>query len=293
MEPDMTPPPNPKGCLFIVATPIGNLSDITQRAIDTLASVDLIAAEDTRHTKKLMAHLNLSTPLVAYHEHNDRDAMPELIRQLEAGKRIALVSDAGTPLISDPGYPLVATAHRKGIRVSPIPGPCAVIAAASASGLPTNDLRFVGFLPPKGKKREIAIESLAKEPSCSVIYESVHRIESLIRGLEKSLEPNRHIAIARELTKQYESIYTGCIADIAQDFDDKKVPIKGEFVVIVAPFESEQDIDTLTLPKEELLKKLLNTLPLREAVSLYCDISGDKRKAIYTRALELTKRDQK
>ena len=289
----MTPPPIPKGCLFIVATPIGNLSDITQRAIDTLASVDLIAAEDTRHTKKLMAHLNLNTPLVAYHEHNDRDAMPELIRQLEAGKRIALVSDAGTPLISDPGYPLVSTAHRKGIRVSPIPGPCAAITAASASGLPTNDLHFMGFLAPKGKKREIAIEALAKETHSSVIYESVHRIESLIKGLAEVLEPNRHITIARELTKQYESIYTGCIADIAQDFENKKVPIKGEFVVIVAPFESKQNVDTLTLPKEELLQKLLSTLPLREAVSLYCDISGDKRNAIYARALELTKRDQK
>lgn len=289
----MTPSSVHNGCLFIVATPIGNLSDITQRALDTLASVDLIAAEDTRHTKKLMTHYNLSTPLVAYHEHNDRQAMPELIRQLEAGKTIALVSDAGTPLISDPGYPLVAQAHAKGIRVSPIPGPCAAIAAASASGLPTHDLHFLGFLPPKGNKRDILVNHLANSKQSSVLYESVHRIGSLIKSLATALEPTRPISISRELTKQYESIYTGSIETIAHDFEANKIPLKGEFVVIIAPHNRHETNDAVTLSKEELLIKLLNKLPLKEAVSLYCGISGDKRNAAYARALKLTQEDQK
>jgi len=217
------------GTLFIVATPIGNLQDITLRAIEVLRKVDLIACEDTRHTRKLLTHYGISNRLVSYHEHNERERTPELIAKLESGLNIALVSDAGTPLVSDPGYRLVQEVTARSIRVTPVPGPSAVIAALSASGLPSDTFTFIGFLPPTRKARRDRLVQLSKLSSTLIFYEAPHRLRPMLADTAEILG-DRECVIARELTKLHEEFIRGKLSEIALSS-----PVRGEIVLMVAP----------------------------------------------------------
>ena len=219
-----------QGTLYLIATPIGNLEDITLRALRTLGEVDWIACEDTRHTRKLMAHYNLAKPLVSYHAHNERERAAELVAWLEAGATVALVSDAGTPLVSDPGYSLVRDCIARNIPVVPIPGPSALVAALVASGLPANEFTFVGFLPAKHAARVARLKSLASLASTLIFYEAPHRIRETIADARATLG-NRACVIARELTKLHESFIRGSLAEI----EIPESAARGEMVLLVGP----------------------------------------------------------
>src|SRR5690554_8232407 len=195
--------------LYIVATPIGNLEDLSPRAVKVLSSVAVIAAEDTRHSGRLLEHLGISKPMIAFHDHNERDRVQNILGQLLDGADVALISDAGTPLISDPGYVLVREARAAGVQVSPIPGPCALIAGLSAAGLPTDRFLFAGFLPAKRSGRQAALEQLRKEPATLVFYESPHRIIDFMKDMVEVLGPDRECVLGRELTKTFETFYSG------------------------------------------------------------------------------------
>jgi 16S rRNA (cytidine1402-2'-O)-methyltransferase len=223
------------GTLYIVATPIGNLEDITLRALRVLKEVDLIACEDTRHTRKLLAHYQISKPAISYHEHNERQRAAELVRKLEAGKNIALVSDAGTPLISDPGFRIVRGAIERGIRVVPIPGPAALIAALSASGLPASEFTFAGFLPPKRTARKARLRELASIESTLVFYEAPHRIRETVRDLRDVLG-DRRCVVARELTKLHEEFIRGRLSEVESEAER----MRGEIVLMIGRRESEE-----------------------------------------------------
>lgn len=223
------------GTLYLVATPIGNLEDITYRALRVLREVSAIAAEDTRHTGKLLAHFQITTPQLSYHEHNQHKRIPEIVERLHQGQSIALVSDAGTPAISDPGVPLVAACGAAGLPVVPVPGCCAAIAGLIGSGLPSDRFCFEGFLPAKGKERRDRLTALAQEPRTAMLYEAPHRLRETLQDLAQQCGTNRPIAIARELTKRYEQFWRGTLAEaIAAWTDDNPAcPIKGEFVLIL------------------------------------------------------------
>jgi 16S rRNA (cytidine1402-2'-O)-methyltransferase len=218
------------GVLYLVATPIGNLEDITLRALSTLKQVDIIACEDTRHTRKLLAHYQISKPLISFHEHNEQQRTRELIKKLEAGANIALVSDAGTPLVSDPGYRLVREASERAIRVVPIPGPSALIAALSASGLPTDQFTFAGFLPSRSAARRARLAELAPLRSTLVFYEAPHRIKESLEDA-RSVLGERACAIARELTKVHEEFVRGSLSEVIK----KITAARGEFVLVIGP----------------------------------------------------------
>ena len=275
-----------RGCLYITATPIGNRKDITLRAIETLRSVDLIAAEDTRHSQKLLRYYGIKTPLLSFHEYNEAVRTILLCEKLKQGLNIALISDAGTPLISDPGYQLVNSVREAGIKVIPLSGACAAVAALVASGLPTDHFVFEGFIPSKGQIRRKKLENLKNQSRTIIFYESVYRIVDLIYLLNEVFERDRRATIARELTKKFETIYTATLADIKEWITQKSVRQKGEFVVIVAGHVEEK----LTEIKEEhhrLLTVLISELPLKQAVSLATKISGLSRKRLYTLALAI------
>ncbi|HHV61297.1 MAG TPA: 16S rRNA (cytidine(1402)-2'-O)-methyltransferase [Firmicutes bacterium] len=224
------------GTLYICGTPIGNLEDITLRALATLKEVDFIAAEDTRQTRKLLARYDINTPLVSYHEHNMKEKGPEIVDELRSGKKVALVSDAGMPGISDPGFDLVRRAIEAGIRVVPVPGPTAFVAALVASGLPTDTFVFLGFLPRKGKDRKALLDCLAVERRTSIVYEAPHRIRRTLQELRDRLGPGRGIAVARELTKVHEEILRGTLGDLdsLMEMPGLANP-RGEFVIIIGP----------------------------------------------------------
>ena len=217
--------------LYLVATPIGNLEDITQRAARVLAEVDVIACEDTRQTRKLLDHLGIRKPLVSYHEHNERARAAELAGRLREGANVALVSDAGTPLISDPGYRLVRRAIEEGIAVVPVPGPCAVVAALAASGLPTDQFHFCGYLPPKQGRRRRLLESLRHEQATLILYETPHRILAALEDIEAVLGP-RDVVVAREITKVHEEFLRGTAAELRRILAGR-VAIKGEITLLV------------------------------------------------------------
>jgi 16S rRNA (cytidine1402-2'-O)-methyltransferase len=223
------------GVLYIVATPIGNLEDITLRALRVLRESDLIACEDTRQTRKLLDHAGISKPTVSYHEHNEAERAAELIAKLEAGAKIALVSDAGTPLISDPGYRLVAAAIEAGISVVPIPGACAAIAALSASGMPTDSFRFCGFLPPRSSPRRRFLEELADETCTLIFYEAPHRVLDALDDIEASMGPRR-VVVAREITKIHEEFLRGTAAEVRAQLANRSV-IRGEITILVGKSE--------------------------------------------------------
>jgi 16S rRNA (cytidine1402-2'-O)-methyltransferase len=275
------------GTLFVVATPIGNLDDLTPRARQTLAAVDLIAAEDTRHTRRLLSHFGLKTPLIAVHEHNESEVADRLAAELQAGKSVALVSDAGTPLVSDPGYRLVDAAHKAGIRVSPIPGASAVTAALSAAGLPTNRFCFEGFLPARPGARREALAQLADETRTLVFYESVHRIAECLDDMVDVFGAARAAFLGRELTKLHEQTTRLSLGELRAQLEHGDIPRKGEFVLVVAgasePARTSIDVD-------RLLVELADKLPGKEVAKILSRATDEKRNVLYARLLELKKR---
>ena len=274
------------GTLFVVATPIGNLEDLSPRARQTLAIVDLIAAEDTRHTGRLLSHFGIKTRLLALHDHNEGELAQRLVDDLIAGKDIALVSDAGTPLVSDPGYRLVTAAHCAGIVVSPIPGPSAVTAALSVAGLPTDRFCFEGFLPSKTKARGDVLASLANETRTMIFYVSVHRIAATLGGLVDAFGGDRPAFLGRELTKLHEQSVHATLGELLDQTADGTITGKGEFVIIVGgspePLTSSLDID-------RLLVELSVVLPGKDVAKIIARATGEKRNSLYERLLELNK----
>lgn len=272
------------GTLYLVATPIGNLSDITQRAIEVLSGVDLIAAEDTRHSQRLLAHLGIKTRLQACHEHNEEQMTPRLLDELAAGRSIALVSDAGTPLISDPGYRLVSQAHERKIPVVPVAGVCAAIAALSAAGLATDRFSFEGFPPAKQGARLRFFEALAGEQRTMIFYVSCHRIVETLKDMQSTFGDNRRLSFARELTKTFETIKRATLAELIPWVEADENQRRGEIVLVVegAPEEKADSSET-----DRLLSILLEDLPVKQAVKLVVKITGEHKNEIYKRALEL------
>jgi len=273
------------GVLYIVATPIGNLDDISLRAIATLREVALIAAEDTRHSGQLLRHLGIDRPLISCHEHNEQKRSEELVARLEAGDDVALISDAGTPLISDPGFRLVEAARARGIRVSPIPGANSAIAALSAAGLPTDSFHFCGFLPSRGAEREIRLRQWAALPTTLVLFESSHRIERLLGEIEAVFAARRCI-VAKELTKLHERFLAGSAAELRRQFAADRQLVKGEFVVLIdnGALPPERDLQGEDI---ELLSVLLDELNLSTAVRIAMRLTGKKKNEIYQQALNL------
>ena len=276
------------GTLYIVATPIGNLDDLTPRARQILADVDLIAAEDTRHTGRLLFSIGVKTPQKALHDHNESRVVPSLIRALSAGKSVALVCDAGTPLVSDPGYRLVAAAHENGITVSPVPGASAVTAALSSAGLPTNRFCFEGFLPSKRPARKEWLRSISRETRTLVFFESVHRIQTSLDDMAAILGDDRRAFIGRELTKLHEQCVQGTLATLRNAIESDKIPAKGEYVVVI--HGAEQSADS-SIDADLLLTELAAVLPGKQAAAITANVTGEKKNAMYKRMLELTKLD--
>ncbi len=273
--------------LHVVATPIGNLGDISLRALETLAAADLIACEDTRVTAVLLRHYGIVTPLIAYHDHNAAQQRPRLLAALAEGKAVALVSDAGTPLISDPGYKLVNEARSAGHAVVPVPGASAVLAGLVAAGLPTDAFLFAGFLPPKSAARTKRLGELKTVPATLVFYETGPRLAAALADMAAVLSGERPAAVARELTKAFETVVSGTLASLAEAYAGKDPP-KGEIVVLVGPPMAEapsvEDAD-------RLLAELLKDRPLSEAVAQAADLTGLKRRDLYQRALALKEGD--
>lgn len=272
--------------LFIVATPIGNLGDISQRALEVLGSVDIIAAEDTRHSGKLLQHYHISTPLIAYHDHGDENQTRRIMEKLRAGKAVALISDAGTPLISDPGFKLVREARAEGVQVIPIPGACALITALCAAGLPTDKFSFEGFPPAKQSARLSTFEKVAKATRTLVFYESTHRIEESLRDMCTVFGEQREAVIARELSKNFETFLSGDLAGLRRKLAEDSNQTKGELVVLVHGADEKPDEEVLDPQVEHTMKVLLEELPLKQAAALAAKICGEKKNKLYQWALE-------
>jgi 16S rRNA (cytidine1402-2'-O)-methyltransferase len=270
--------------LYLVATPIGNLADITQRAISVLDQVDVIAAEDTRHSQRLLSYLNIKTRLLAYHEHNEEQVTPKLLDELESGKAIALISDAGTPLISDPGYRLVTQAHDREVKIVPIPGVCAAIAALSAAGLATDSFAFEGFPPAKQGARLQFFEPFAKQKRSLIFYVSCHRIIDTLKDMQTVFGETRRVTFARELTKTFETIKRMTLAELIPWVEADPNQRKGEIVVIVeGAAEEKPDITQV----DHYLSILLAELPVKQSVALVVKMTGENKNDIYKRALAL------
>lgn len=278
-----------RGTLYIVATPIGNLGDMTPRAIRVLMAVDVIAAEDTRHSAPLLQHFGIQTPLLAYHDHNERQVRDALLARLDKGESIALISDAGTPLISDPGYHLVRGARHAGIPVVAVPGTCAFVAALSVAGLPTDRFVFEGFLAAKSAARRARLQTLAADSRTLVFYESTHRILDTLRDMAAVFGDARHAVLCRELTKRFETVLDDTLAGLVRRLGEDENQQRGEFVVLVqgaeAAHEGELAPDTL-----RTLAILLRELPLKQAVALTAEISGERRNRLYDVAMQLQTR---
>lgn len=273
------PTPVVPGTLFVVATPIGNLGDLSPRAVETLRVVAAICAEDTRHTRHLLQHAGIDRPLLALHEHNEDAVAASLVARMQAGESLALVSDAGTPLVSDPGFRLVAAARAAGIRVSPVPGACAAIAALSVAGLASDRFCFEGFLPPKPAARRARIAELAGESRTLMLYESAHRIEEALADLVSVLGPTRRAVLARELTKRFETVLDGDLhslqAALAADPDQRR----GEFVLILAG--AVDDAEARLAAGRRLYARLVTELPPSRAARLAAELSGAPRQSLY------------
>jgi 16S rRNA (cytidine1402-2'-O)-methyltransferase len=274
------------GTLYVVATPIGNLGDITLRALETLKTIDAIAAEDTRHTSGLLSHFGISKKLIAVHEHNEHQSAEKLLVQLTAGENIALVTDAGTPGISDPGAVVVDLVRKAGVRVVPIPGASAVIAALSASGIVQNGFLFHGFLPASGAARRKALEILKTQAVTLVFYEAPHRIIESIVDMANVLGAERRITIARELTKTFETIYSCNLGEVKAWLEADANQQRGEFVLLVAA-AAVKDAEEIPEETVRILKLLLAELPLKQAVKLATEITNEKKNVLYEFALTL------
>lgn len=275
-----------KGTLYVVATPIGNLDDLSPRAAKVLAGVALIAAEDTRHTSRLLRHLGLDRPMLSLHEHNEERRVDQLGARLDAGDDVALVSDAGTPLICDPGFVLVRALRERGARIVPIPGPCALVAGLSAAGLPTDRFLFVGFLPSRSGPRCARLEELGERDETLVFYESPHRIRDTLADIAASFF-DRRVVLARELTKTFETFLDGSASGLLARMDDDPDQARGEFVVMVAgapPRENESSaVDGLAL-----LGALLDEgVGVKQAAGVATKLLGGRKKSWYAQALSL------
>jgi len=274
----MTTPSVP-ATLHVVATPIGNRADLSPRAIDTLRAVSAICAEDTRHTRQLLAQFGIDKPLVALHEHNEEAMAERLVARLLSGESLALVSDAGTPLVSDPGYRLVRAAREAGIRVSPVPGPCAFVAAMSVAGLPSDRFVFEGFLPAKAGARRERLRALASEPRTLAFYESAHRIDEALADMATAFGGERRAVLARELTKLFETVLDDTLAGLVERVGSDANQRKGEFVVLV--HGAGDDADARIAEGRRLYAKLGEHLPPSTAAKLAAELSGAPRKALY------------
>ncbi len=275
---------NADGTLFVVSTPIGNLEDISLRAIDVLKRVDHIAAEDTRHSRRLLQHHGIHTPMLALHEHNERQALAGILAMLTEGRSVALISDAGTPLISDPGFPLVRACREQGIAVSPVPGPSALIAALSVSGLPVDAFYFHGFLPRTSGARKTRLAALKPAGITQVFFESSHRILYALQDMQEVLGSEREVCVARELTKQYEEVLQGKLGEVLATVAGDPRHQRGEFVIVVAP-ASTATTEVLTPEAQRILGLLLEELPVKQAAALTAKITGEKKNRLYQFAL--------
>lgn len=267
------------GTLYVVATPIGNLADLTPRARDVLGAVDAICAEDTRHTRQLLSAFGMDRPLVALHEHNEDEMAGRLVARLRAGESLALVSDAGTPLVSDPGYRLVREVRAAGFTVSPIPGACAAIAALSVAGIPSDRFCFEGFLPAKASGRRERLAALARETRTLVFYESSHRIEESLGDFVAVFGAAREATLARELTKLFETVLGDTLGSLLERVRTDDNQRKGEFVLVVRG--CEDDADAALIEGQRLYAKLVEYLKPSQAAKLAADLSGAPRKALY------------
>jgi 16S rRNA (cytidine1402-2'-O)-methyltransferase len=275
----------PTATLYIVATPIGNVTDITLRALHLLAIADVVACEDTRKTGALLGRFGLSRPMVAAHQHNEREVAEKLIARLLAGERVALVSDAGTPGVSDPGARIVDAVRAAGLRVLPLPGASAAVTALSASGLVNDQFYFVGFLPAKAKQRESALASLATVPATLVFYEAPHRIVESVEALATAFAPTRQIVFARELTKLFEEVHRCALGDAVAWIKADANRERGEFVVLVEG--ASVATDAADAEAERILQILLGECSVKQAASLAAQITGRKKNALYERALQI------
>ncbi|WP_147653477.1 16S rRNA (cytidine(1402)-2'-O)-methyltransferase [Vulcaniibacterium gelatinicum] len=271
--------PGTPGTLYVVATPIGNLGDLSPRALDTLRGVDAVCAEDTRHTRQLLAHFGLERPLLALHEHNEAALAEQIVARLRAGESLALVSDAGTPLVSDPGFRLVRAARAAGVRVSPVPGPCAFVAALSVAGLPSDRFVFEGFLPAKPRARRERLAQLAHEPRTLLFYESAHRIEDTLADMAAAFGQARPAVLARELTKLFETVLDGPLQALLDRVRADPDQRRGEFVLLVQG--AEETAEAKVAEGRRLYAKLCEHLPPSTAARLAAELSGAPRKALY------------
>jgi 16S rRNA (cytidine1402-2'-O)-methyltransferase len=274
------------GTLFIVATPIGNLDDITFRAFEVLKSVDFVLAEDTRHSKKLLSHLDISKPIRAFHEHNEREKTKAIISEIYSGKSIALISDAGTPLISDPGYFLVAQAKKEGLKVVPIPGPTALITALSASGLASDSFTFLGFLPSKQTARVKLLIGLAGRTETIIFYESPKRVLATLTDMQTIFGDSREVCLAKELTKAFETIHTGSIPNLIEYLTIDQNHQKGEFVILISA-TNKIDLAEAEIQLDSLLPILCAEMGTSKAAKIAAKITGIDKKKCYKRAMDL------
>lgn len=277
------------GTLFVVATPIGNLDDISARALKILADVALIAAEDTRHSIRLLQHFGINTPLAACHEHNERDEGSRFLTRLLAGDDVALISDAGTPLISDPGYHLVRQARAAGIKVVPVPGACALIAALSAAGLPSDRFIFEGFLPAKAVGRQARLSLLKEEPRTLIFYEAPHRILECLQDMETIFGGDRPAVLGRELTKTFETLKGLPLAQLREFVENDSNQQRGECVVLVAGWTAPEDEQAVSAEVLRILELLLAEMPLKRAAALAAEITGARKNVLYQLALDKQK----
>jgi len=267
--------------LYIVATPIGNLADLSARALEVLGQVDYIAAEDTRHSGRLLAHFNIKAPMISVHDHNERQRSERIVNLLAEGRSVALISDAGTPLISDPGYHLVRAVRDAGFRVSPVPGCCAFVAALSASGLPSDRFQFVGFLPARAGARLQALQSLAAHTETLIFYESTHRIIDSLRSMGEAFGGDRYAVVARELTKTFETIHGDTLSNLLEWIQADPNQQRGEFVVLVQGAPEAVPGEVIDPEAERILRLLARELPPKKAAGLAAEITGVKKNRLY------------
>jgi 16S rRNA (cytidine1402-2'-O)-methyltransferase len=265
--------------LYVVATPIGNLGDLSSRAVGVLQDVDIIAAEDTRHSQRLLQHYAIATPVMAYHDHSDERAVKKILACIGGGGSVALVSDAGTPLISDPGYRLVRTAQDAGYAVHPVPGACAAVAALSASGLATDRFLFEGFLPARAGARDNRLSSLASEAATLIFYEAPHRVLECLQAMVDAFGPQREAVLAREVTKTFETIRRSSLAELAAFVAGDSNQQKGEIVLLVAG--ARDDVGEITPEIAALLQRLAQELPAKTAAAVVADHTGLRKKQLY------------
>lgn len=286
MSGGLTESPAAAGTLYVVATPIGNLGDLSTRAREVLASVQLIAAEDTRHTRQLLQAFGIDTALTSLHEHNEMHKSEVLIARLAAGESIALVCDAGTPLISDPGFNLVAAARARGVAVAVVPGPCAAIAALSIAGLPTDRFVFEGFLPAKNAARVARLRELASEQRTMIFYEAPHRLREVLNDMAAQFAADRAVSVSRELTKRFETTYNGTLSQLIESAARDADMSRGEIVIIVSGNPAAASSAQM-LNGDQVLRALIDDLPPSQAARIAAKLTGEKRGDLYARAVQL------